>query len=206
VNISQQYSTHPPIVYTNYTKLHTFLTSEYIFFIYFSSWSAVNSIWNWILWYRMRRISNICWSYWIIVRPICRWVLTYPPIPILAKNTRSQLKVTGKSQIFDTYIVHISWLLYVGDFLIEFNSIRARRHQRKLTTQGAWQPKLRVMKTQHQHEMPFNSHRQLVFPPFPPRRRLAFLFFSSRFAYEYGLHEENGDHLNLWVVELITEV
>jgi len=120
-----------------------------------------------------------------------------PPPPILAKNTRSQLKVTGKSQIFDTYIVHISWLLYVGDFLIEFNSIRARRHQRKLTTQGAWQPKLRVMKTQHQHEMPFNSHRQLVFPPFPPRRRLAFLFFSSRFAYEYGLHEENGDHLNL---------
>lgn len=36
--------------------------------------SAANSTWNWILWYKMRRISNTCWSFSTIVHPICRWV------------------------------------------------------------------------------------------------------------------------------------
>jgi len=110
---------YPPTycLYKLYKIAHIFNLWIYFFYVYFSSWSAVNSIWNWILWYRMRRISNICWSYWIIVRPICRWVLTSPPHSYFSqKHTftiESNRQIPDFRHIYRTYILAaVCWWLF----------------------------------------------------------------------------------------------
>lgn len=50
------------------------LTCVLFCFCLFHSLSGANLIWNWISLFRMPKISNTCWSCWITVRRIYRYV------------------------------------------------------------------------------------------------------------------------------------